>query len=63
MHAKLMGYVWLREKKENNALMLTELGSKWLAADNYRINEDAENKKQDHCCKHMHVNILKRMHA
>lgn len=41
MHVNLMGYVWFQEKK-GNALMFTKLGSKSVAANNYRINEDPE---------------------
>ncbi len=44
-------------KKRENALMFTELGSKSLAANNYRINEDPENNNGSDCCKYMHVNI------
>ena len=43
--------------------MFTKLGSKSLAANNYRINEDRENNCKGYCCKYMHVNILKRMHV
>lgn len=43
--------------------MFTNLGSKSLAANNYRINEDPENNSHGYCCKSMHVNILKCMHA
>ena len=63
MHANLMGYVWFQEKKkkkrEKKALMFTKLGSKSLAANNYRINEDPENNSRGCCCKYMHVNISK----
>ncbi len=43
--------------------MFTKLGSKSLAANNYRINEDPENNNRGYCCKYMHVNILKCMHV
>lgn len=61
MHANLMGYVWLQEnkRKKEKALMFTKFGSKSLAADNYRINEDPENNGHGCCCKYMHVNISK----
>lgn len=39
--------------------MFTKFGSKSLAADNYRINEDPENNGHGCCCKYMHVNISK----
>ena len=48
---------------DRNALMFTKLGSKSLAANNYRINEDPENNSKGYCCKYMHVNILKCMHV
>lgn len=50
-------------KKGENALMFTKLGSQSPGANNYRINEDPENNDHGYCCEHMHVNILKRMHA
>lgn len=43
--------------------MFTKLGSQSPGANNYRINEDPENNDHGYCCEHMHVNILKRMHA
>lgn len=43
--------------------MFTKLGSKSLAANNCRINEDPEHNSKGYCCKYMHVNILKRMHV
>lgn len=45
------------------ALMLTKLGSKSLAANNYRINEDPGNNGLGYCGKHMHVNMRKDTHA
>lgn len=35
--------------------MFTKLGSKSLAANNYRINEDPENNSRGYCCEYMHV--------
>lgn len=43
--------------------MFTKLGSKSLAANNYRINEDGEDNSAGYCCKYMHVIILKCMHG
>lgn len=56
MHVNLMDDGWF-QKKRQNALMFTELGSKSLAANNYRINEDPENNGLGYCCTCMHVNI------
>lgn len=43
--------------------MFAQLGSKSLAANNYRINEDPENNDHGYRRKYMHVNILKCMHV
>lgn len=43
--------------------MFTKVGSKSLAANNDRINEDGEDNSKGYCCKYMHVIILKCMHS
>lgn len=60
MHVNLMDDVSGKKqtkKHDKKALMLTKLGSKSLAANNYRINEDAANKGRGHCGRPMHVHI------
>lgn len=65
MHVNLMDDVsWKKQtnkKAWRKALMLTKLGSKSLAVNNYRINEDAANNGRGHCGRPMHVHIWKHM--
>lgn len=46
-----------KKKTWQKALMLTKLGSKSLAANNYRLNEGRENNGGGYCGKCMHVHI------
>lgn len=57
MHVNLMDNVIQKKKTWQEALMLTKLGSKSLAANNYRINEDWENNGGGYRGKRMHVHI------
>lgn len=60
MHVNLMDDVSgkkTNKKARQKALMLTKLGSKSLAANNDRINEDAANNGRGHCGRPMHVHI------